>query len=93
MIKYISIDENDYDYLVRRSFPENVTAALMRKEVSSGKIRLSLSNDEIDIILDSLSNQLMSEGLDEDGEINASGIYIEMLIDKFSNVFYTKDNS
>ncbi|MEP3910456.1 MAG: hypothetical protein ABJN40_00035 [Sneathiella sp.] len=42
---------------------------------------VDLSKGEIELVIDALSNHLMTSGLNDDGEPNALGFQIETLID------------
>ncbi|MBA0173851.1 hypothetical protein [Pectobacterium versatile] len=52
----------------------------------TGRYFIELSEQDVDIILDELSNAISNVGIGNDGEINACGIRIEKLIDIFNDI-------
>ncbi|MEI7177413.1 hypothetical protein [Pectobacterium carotovorum] len=52
----------------------------------TGRYFVELSEQDVDIVLDELSNAISNVGIDNDGEINAYGIRIEKLIDIFNDI-------
>ncbi|WP_018694509.1 hypothetical protein [Algicola sagamiensis] len=50
----------------------------------TGKYLIDLSEEEIDLVVDYLSDHFMAYGLDNDGEPNSLGIQLEALIDIFN---------
>ncbi|EKN1675530.1 hypothetical protein [Escherichia coli] len=58
------------EYLAKDKYPT-------RKHV------IDLSADEVDYIVEQLSNFILSSGVDSNGEINSIGMHIESIIDVF----------
>ena len=54
----------------------------------NGKILIEGQDKDFDDLLDSISNLLMSQGIDSNGEINSFGVQLESIIDKISDIIY-----
>lgn len=50
----------------------------------TGKYRLILSGSELESLLEQLSDELINNGIDNSGELNATGYQLEKLIDLLS---------
>ncbi|AIU71836.1 hypothetical protein AT03_05175 [Hafnia alvei FB1] len=54
-----------------------------KNKYPTGKYVINLSADEVDYVLEKLSNFIMSSGLDSNGGINSNGMRVESIIDIF----------
>lgn len=54
------------------------------------RVTVDFSTNEIEVILETLADVLATEGI-TDGEVNSQGIYIDSLIDAFSNSLYAEE--
>jgi len=66
-----------------RKIKEN-TSDLKKYESPNKVYELELSETEIETLFDILTDKLMSDGFDEDDEINYTGREIESIIDLFN---------
>ena len=78
----IKINKEDFSFI-----SENIITLRCEKEIYS-KCQLLLSEYEIERILDKLSNYLIENGLCKNDEPNEIGLYVESLIDIFSEKLY-----
>lgn len=63
---------------------EKVGQCFKKGKYPTGRYLIDLSEGEVELVIDSLSDHLMSSGLNEGGEPNALGLQIESLIDVFN---------
>lgn len=87
------ISTTDFDFIVNNiselSLIEKLTESKRYGEYNAkgkyptGKYIIDLSTDEVNCIVEQLSNSLLSFGIGQNGEINSIGMRIESIIDIF----------
>jgi len=83
-IKLLISVVGDSDLIVRLHESENAGEYFEKGKYPTGRYVLELSEEESETITDSLSDHLMTSGLDENEEPNAVGLQVEKLIDVFN---------
>lgn len=58
---------------------------------SNSSIQLSLKDDQLELLLNQLSDLLSEIGLENDSELNETGLFIESMIDVLSRVLYRNE--
>lgn len=74
----------DPDLIIKLHGFENAGEYFEKGKYPTGRYVLELSEEESEIITDSLSDHLMTSGLNENDEPNAVGFQVEKLIDVFN---------
>lgn len=72
LVKRLIEYEKDGQYFEKGKYP-------------SGQYLIDLSEDEVEVVINSLSDYLMIYGVSNDGEPNALGLQVETLIDVFND--------
>lgn len=83
-MKDILVSNEEYAFLLEGKLPEVLIAQLKDADSIYNQRRVHLSYENCNVIIDNLCERFIHEGLNEKGEINKIGIYIESLIDKIN---------
>lgn len=63
---------------------ENAGQHFEKEKYPTGRYLIDLSEGEVELVVDSLSDHLVNYGLNDDGEPNLLGLQVEALIDIFN---------
>ena len=88
-MKKIEFSSSQFQFLID-SFPD-LSPILEKSNVRFQNIIVSLENEQIEYLLDGLSNLLSEQGIKNDSEPNELGYFIESIIDPLSRAFYNSD--
>jgi len=88
-MKDIIINSSDYEYLIANITDKEIVESIKKdSEQKFTSFHLLIDEYLCEKILDFLSNKLIQSGLRDNDEPNNFGLYLENLIDKFSDPFY-----
>jgi hypothetical protein len=88
-MKEIEFSNNQFQFLIDR-FPD-LRSVFEKSRVKFQSYIVSLENEQIEYLLDRLSNLLSEQGIKTNSEPNELGYFIESLIDPLSRAFYDYD--
>jgi exopolysaccharide biosynthesis predicted pyruvyltransferase EpsI len=83
MMKKIELSSSQFVFVL-----EKLPEIKERLSKNNSFVIISLKDDEIEIILEHLANLFSIIGLQEDSEPNATGYFIENIIDDFNRALY-----
>ena len=88
-MKEIEFSNSQFQFLIDH-FP-NLPAVFEKSTVKFQINIVSLESEQIEYLLDGLSNLLSEQGIKTDSEPNELGYFIESIIDPLSRAFYNSD--
>lgn len=91
----IYLKNDQADFLIQIISEDNVRRAFQDSknttEKNSNTVVVNLEKSQIELILDDLTQHLVSFGFDQTEQINGFGLEIEEFIDKFSRAYYSDE--
>lgn len=88
-MKKIEFSSSQFQFLID-SFPD-LSPILEKSNVRFQSNIVSLENEQIEYLLNRLSNLFSEQGVKNDSEPNELGYFIESIIDPLSRAFYNSD--
>lgn len=86
MMKRVELTGSQFEFLLEKILESK--KVLLK---SNSSIQLSLKDDQLELLLNQLSDLLSEIGLENDSELNETGLFIESMIDVLSRVLYRNE--
>lgn len=94
--KYYELKEETVNYLIetlKNKRLKNIIKSFVKNKIYNEPhfkniYSIEFANEDVEILLDELSDDLLTRGISENSEPNKLGLKIEGIIDIFSKVFY-----